>query len=72
MINSSYGRQMNEAISFISGMVVMCFIAWAIIHSEWENRRQLERRVNELYRHLSCGAGILGCNGGPKCTSDHK
>lgn len=51
----------------------LCFLLWWVAdRCEWKARRKLERRVDELYRHSSCGEGYLGCNGGPNCPWDHK
>ena len=60
------------AIGVTLGFIGSSFASWLAVRWEWQNRRRLERRVDELYRHFACGGGYIGCNGGPKCTSDHK
>jgi hypothetical protein len=63
---------MSEITSFLCGMAFMAALSALWLWREWSNRRSVERRVEQLYEHLSCGGGILGCNGGPNCHWDHK
>lgn len=70
-------RQVQEmdvifAIGFLCGITTMAFLAWLIVHAEWQARRKLESCVKYLERNLCCGAGIFGCKGGPRCDYDHK
>lgn len=63
---------MNEILSFLLGFTCAFMVAAFIGWREWENRERLERKVDRLYKHLSCGQGILGCTAGPNCHWDHK
>lgn len=63
---------MSEILAFLCGLTVattfMAYLGWR----EWRSRASLERKVDRLYQHLSCGGGILGCTGGPNCQWEHK
>ena len=63
---------MEFAIGFACGMAITFGASWIFQRYEWVARRKLEQRVDKLYRHLACGAGIIGCSGGPNCKWDHK
>lgn len=71
------------AIGFACGVVVCGIAAFATVYAgakyEWTQRMYLERDlkrtqydVGKLMRKLACGAGYVGCPGGPSCDSDHK
>lgn len=64
------------AIGFASGVAVCGISCFALIYAqsryEWQQRNRLERDVQKLMRKLACGAGYVGCQGGPYCNSDHK
>lgn len=63
---------MGVAFAFIGGCVVTTFFGWLVMQQEWRARRELERKVKEIWEHLACGGGYLGCSGGPHCNYDHK
>ena len=69
-------RRNSMITGFVLGLSVGFFGAVAYeavaVHRERAKRIKLERRVDELYKHLACGKGYLGCDGGPKCKWDHK
>ncbi len=65
-------KAVSELGFFLAGMTTAVILAWMAARREWHNRRKLERRVNDLWKHLSCGEGHLGCDGGPECPWDHK
>jgi hypothetical protein len=46
----------------------------AFLHTcyEWAARRQMQRRVDQLWEHLACGQGYLGCDAGRNCKWSHK
>lgn len=58
-------------IGIVALAIVAIRVYFAMTDLE-ERLRRLEVDHHELRRDLSCGGGILGCKGGPKCTSDHK
>jgi hypothetical protein len=60
------------ALAFVCGFASALLVAVLIGWQEWRERRKLEYRVDNLYRHFACGEGYLGCNGGPNCPYDHK
>lgn len=64
------------AIGFSCGVVVCGIACFASVYAasryEWSQRMYLERDVKKLMRKLACGAGYVGCQGGPMCNSDHK
>lgn len=67
---------MTFAIGFACGAAVSlgaAFLgAWLHCRLEWSRRAKIEGDVRKLMRHFACGAGIIGCKGGPNCTWDHK
>lgn len=63
---------MNEITCFVSGIAFAVFGCHLLTLREWRNRQSIERRVDRLYEHLSCGNGILGCKEGKNCRWDHK
>lgn len=54
------------------GIIASLFVSMLAMFREWDNRRKLESKVDRLWKHLSCGQGILGCTAGPRCDWDHK
>lgn len=56
-----------SAIGIMASMATV-----TMLHQEWRERRSLKSRVDELYYHLACGQGYVGCKGGLRCNSDHK
>jgi hypothetical protein len=60
------------ALGAFLSLGIVWFCAWMRARVEWAARRDLERRLSKLERNLCCGAGFVGCTGGPRCTSDHK
>lgn len=63
---------MSEKVCFLLGIVFSAAVSVFFLWREWTHRESVERRVDRLYQHLSCGQGILGCDGGPNCPWDHK
>lgn len=63
---------MTEIGFFLLGGVAAFVISAILLGREWQQRRMLERKVDRLYKHLSCGQGYLGCDAGPNCDWDHK
>jgi len=65
-----------DSTSFIGGCIVgglaVLIVADMLLHWEWSHRRKIERKVDEMWKHLACGKGILGCDAGPDCDWDHK
>ena len=67
-------------VGFALGIFTTCYLiitcSWLIYERRIYERRccdqKLEERVDLLYGKLTCGGGMLGCSGGPHCTSDHK
>lgn len=63
---------MDFAIGFLSATILMFALLLLAMNREWDKRRKIENKVEELYRHLACGQGFVGCKGGPNCNWDHK
>ena len=63
---------MGAILGFIGGIVATCCLFVYLSWHEWRDRVRLQNKVDRLHKHLSCGGGILGCPGGPKCDWDHK
>jgi len=63
-------------INFITGVGVgLClasFLYGFVERRAAPGRHGIDMRLKYLERHLCCGKGYFGCDGGPKCTSDHK
>lgn len=59
-----------NVLCFAAGVIVAAILSWIVNRVEWHERRRLKSRVDNLYRHLACGAGYVGCKGGPKCEFD--
>jgi hypothetical protein len=63
-------------LQFIAGTIVGAAMLIGLSclwgYSEWRARMTLEYRVGRMWKHLSCGKGYLGCDGGPDCDWDHK
>ena len=59
-------------LCFTAGFAFATLLFWFMNVKEWHERKKLSNRIDDLHKHLACGAGFLGCKGGPKCTSDHK
>ena len=63
---------MELIIGAIFGIVIMLTLFYFLNVEEWSERRRLNRRVDDIEKHLSCAQGFLGCKAGKYCTSDHK
>ena len=57
---------------YILGILTVIGLAGIATYAEWQKRRKIEMRVDRIWKHLTCGKGILGCDEGPNCTWDHK
>jgi hypothetical protein len=57
---------------FAVGFGSACILCYLAGLREWHERHKLRRRVDQLWEHLACGQGYLGCNAGKNCDWDHK
>jgi hypothetical protein len=59
-------------LGLITGLVITIFLSWLITRRELLDYYELNKRLKYLERHLCCGKGIFGCDGGANCKWDHK
>lgn len=62
----------NGTLLFFLGFFSSTLCAAYLMRIEWQKRRNIEARLDRLYKHLSCGQGYLGCPHGKDCHWSHK